>query len=99
MSARWSSMRGTFRRKVECRALIHRGFGPDTAAVALDDTLHDCQTDAGTCEILCAMQPLKHVEQLVGILHVEADTVVADQEDLLVAYLARTDLDDGVVAQ
>src|ERR1700738_1619901 len=99
MSARWSSMRGAFRREVKCRALIDRCFGPDTAAVALDDALYDRQADTGACEILRTVQSLKHVEHLVGILHIEADPVVADEEDLLVAYLARADLDNGVVAQ
>src|ERR1700687_310651 len=89
MSARWSSMRGgAFRCEVKCCAVIDRGLDPDTAAVALDDALYDCQADAGAREILRAMQSLKHVEQLVGILHVEADPVVADDEDLFVADLA-----------
>src|ERR1017187_4972855 len=100
MSARWSGMRGgAFRCKVKSRAAIHRCFGPDTTAMALNDALHDRQADAGAGEILGAMQPLKHVEQLAGILHVEADPVVGDEEHLFVSHLARADLDAGVVAQ
>jgi hypothetical protein len=57
---------GTFRCEIKRRAAIDRGFGPDTAAVTLDDALDDRQADTGACEILCAMQALKHVEQLAG---------------------------------
>jgi hypothetical protein len=45
------------------------------------------QGDGRAFEILRAMQPLKHAEKLVGISHVAADAVVADEEDLLPAAI------------
>src|SRR3984893_598528 len=88
ISARWSVMIWNSRREVECRALINRRFGPDSPAVAMDDALHDREADAGAFEILRAMQPLEHAEQLVGVSHIEASTIVADEDDLFTAYLA-----------
>jgi len=40
--------------------------------VPLHDALHDGETDAGSVELLGAMQSLKHAEQLARIRHVES---------------------------
>ena len=42
-----------------------------------------------------AMQPLEHAEQLVDVLHVEADPGVADEVDGLAVAGGRADLDPG----
>ena len=54
----------------------------------MDDALHDREADAGTFEILRAMQPLEHAEELVGVSHIEAGAIVADKDDLFAADLA-----------
>src|SRR5581483_10416382 len=92
MSVRSSCMSGSLHCKVECRALADARLGPDPSAVAVDDALHDRQADAGPLEIFGAMQPLEHAKELVGVFHVEADSVVADEEDPFTAVVAGADL-------
>src|SRR3979411_1356090 len=46
LSARWPVMILTSRRKVECRALVNRRFGPDAPAMAVNDALHGREADA-----------------------------------------------------
>ena len=65
--------------EVERRALVGLGVGPDAAAVAVDDPLHDGEADAGALIVLGPVQPLEDAEQLVGVAHVEADAVVLDE--------------------
>ena len=45
------------------------------------------QADAGALELLRAVQPLEDAEELLDVLHVEAHTVVADEEDELARLL------------
>jgi len=47
------------------------------SSVALDDAMHDGESDAGAGEFLVVMQPLKHTEEFLGIGHVEAGAIVA----------------------
>ena len=67
-------------RKIECCALIHRRFGPDMPAMLADDAVHRGQPDAGALELLGPMEALEHAKQLVGVFHVEANAVVADED-------------------
>ena len=48
--------------------------------VLVEDALYGRQPNPGALEVLGAMQPLEHAEQLVGVLHAEADAVVADED-------------------
>src|SRR5579864_5133293 len=64
------------KRKVKCRALVDLCFRPDTSPVTVNDALHNRQTDAGSLEVLNAMQPLKDAEELVDIPHVKTRAVV-----------------------
>ena len=66
-------------REVERRALADGTFGPDAAAVAMDDPLHRRQADPGALELGLVVQPLERSEQLVGVRHVESRAVVADE--------------------
>src|SRR5581483_8570192 len=99
MSVRSLGMSGSPHCEIERGAAIDSSFDPDSPAVAGDDALHDRQADAGAFKILRAMQPLEHPEQLVDVLHVEADAVVADEEDLLAAAVLRADLHRGFAAR
>ena len=47
----------------------------------------------GALEVLGAMQPLEDAEQLVRVLHAEADAVVADEDDRMPVLLDRSHLD------
>ena len=78
----------SLRCEVERRAPIDRRFRPDPPAVTLNDALDDRQADAGALEILRAMQPLEHAEQLVGVAHVETGAIVANKEHAFAAAVA-----------
>ena len=56
-----------------------QSFGPDAAAMAVDDPLHNCQADSRPLEFSVGVQPLKRLEHLVGMAHVEARTIILDE--------------------
>src|SRR5436190_141700 len=66
-------------REVEHRAVVDLRLRPDRAAVAADDALHGREADAGAGKFFGRMQPLKRAKELVGVGHVEAGAVVADE--------------------
>src|SRR3970040_390525 len=93
------SIRASFRqRKMERRARVHRALAPAAPAVPGDDALHDGQTDAGALELLRAVQPLEHAEQLVVVAHVEPGAVVLHAIDALRAVLAAAHRDQPLLA-
>src|SRR6185312_4295664 len=77
------SDRGGFarQRELKIRAGPGRGIDPDPAAVASDDPLDRGEADAGAGKLLVAVEALERTEQAVGVLHVEAGAVVADEVD------------------
>src|SRR4051794_21310150 len=66
-------------RNIERRAVIHRAFGADRSAVTLNDTLNRREANSGALELLGEMQALKHAEQLVLVLHIEAGAIIPDE--------------------
>src|SRR4029077_2984931 len=98
ITARSLPMNRNLRCEVKCRALVDRRFGPDAAAVALNDALDDGEADASAFKIFRSVQPLKNFEQLVGVLHVKAGAVVAHEERLLAADSAGANFDCGIGA-
>jgi len=48
--------------------------------VPVDDATHYSQADAGAFKFILSMQPLKHAEQLVCVLWVKADAIIADKD-------------------
>src|SRR5262245_66442147 len=66
-------------REVESRAFMRRRLRPDASAVPGDDPLHSHEPDARARELADGMQALEGYEELVGVRHVEADAVVADE--------------------
>ncbi len=54
----------------------------------VDDAPHIREANAGAFELVGAVQALKHPEQFAGVLHVEADAVVAHEDDRF-AFVAR----------
>ena len=87
-----------FQGEIEGGALIDLGFGPDAAAVAVQDALHQGQADAGALVIFHRMQALEDAKQLVGVLHVEADAVIADEIDGFAVLPLAADFDAGRIA-
>jgi hypothetical protein len=59
---------------------MFRRFGSYCPAMAMNDALDGREPYPGAFELVSPMQPLKDTEQLVGILHVETDTVVPHED-------------------
>src|SRR5205814_2803538 len=70
-----------------------RSLGPDSPSVPLDDALHGGETDASPLELSACVQPLEYAEELVGVGHIEARTVVADEKYPPTVFLSGIDLD------
>ena len=70
-------------------------MGPDPAAVPRHDAMRNRKSHARAGIIGVRVQPLKHAEQLVGVLHIEADAVVAYRIDDLRVCPLRLDSDVG----
>jgi len=71
--------------------MIEGRFRPYTAAVAVDDSLHDGQPDAVALKPLVAMQTLKHAKESVCVSSIEAYTIVLHKVFTLVDTLVSAD--------
>ena len=71
--------------EAEARSPARLRFGPDAAAVSLDDLLAGRQADAGAGVRVPIVQSLEDDEDSLRVLGVDADAVVADGEDPLPA--------------
>src|SRR6266567_2309953 len=80
--------------KVEGRTLVHRGFGPDTAAMLAHDAVHRSQAHAGPLKLFSPVQPLEDAKQFASVFHAEPDTVIADKHGHLAVHLGVADFDD-----
>ena len=60
----------------------------------MDDALDQCKADAGAFEFLNTVQTLKHLKQLVCVVHVEAGAVVPDRVNDLRPFDHPGDVDD-----
>jgi N-acetylmuramoyl-L-alanine amidase len=68
--------------------------------VPLDDAAHVGEADTGALGLINAVETLKHAKQLVGLLHVEADAVVTDEDDSFGSVCRRrADFDLAVLAR
>src|ERR1035437_8806820 len=74
--------------EIEGGAFINRGFGPEVPAVLAHDPVHGGQPDAGALEVLGPMEALEYAEQFVGVFHIKADAVVADEDGAVAVLLA-----------
>src|SRR5256885_4895750 len=86
-------LRGGLEREEEDGSLADFRFGPDAPAVPVHDALHGRKPDAGSRVFGRGMQALKRAEELVGVGHVEARSVVADEEGRAAAILQGADFD------
>lgn len=66
--------------------------------MALDDTPDDGESDAASFKVFILMRPLKHPEQLLGELHIKADSIVLDIIDRSHGIASVADLDAGPLA-
>src|SRR5512133_3486588 len=83
--------------KKEGRALSFFPFGPDPAAVTVDDPVYRCQADTETFDLIIALKALKGSKKLVRILLIEARSIVAHKIDQIVVLVNRAELDPGIV--
>jgi len=63
-------------REIEGGALIYRSLRPDLPSVAMDDALNGSQFYSIAFKLFSKMQTLKHAEQFIHILHIEAGAVI-----------------------
>src|SRR5579875_2323487 len=66
------------KREVETGTVARCTFGPDTTAMALENTVDRGEAYTGAFELPHIVQALKGDEQLLAVLHVETRAVVAD---------------------
>jgi hypothetical protein len=64
--------------------------------VAADNPLHAREPYTVPLEFALGVQPLKGAEQLSGILHIKASSIIADEDDRLPFFLARSEFDARV---
>jgi hypothetical protein len=67
---------------------------PDLASMTLNDLAADRQPDARALKLGKTVQPLEGLEDLLGILGVNADTVIFNPEDLVPISFFEGQLDD-----
>ena len=84
--------------KIENRALFDRPFSPDSAIMAVNNSLHGSEADARAFVILSRVQTLKGPKQLVYVGHIEARAVIAHEKGSLALYLLRPEFDPGRAA-
>ena len=77
---RSSGGRATWQGKKEGGPLAGLGLRPDLAAVAADHAAHGGQPHTGSRKLGHGMQPLKSIEELVGLGHVKARAVVLHEK-------------------
>ena len=70
--------------------LTDHSLGPDLAAVPVDDALNGGQSYPGAFEFFGPVQTLKHAEEFVDVLHVEARPVVPDENSTRLPFRSRS---------
>ena len=78
------------------RSLVDCCFDPDSAAMPVNDPLHDGKAHAGAFELFWTVHPLEGAEELARVFHIESRAVVANGENELVSLFLAADIDHGV---
>jgi hypothetical protein len=74
--------------------VIDLPFGPGPTPVSVDNPPDVRQADSGAFELIVAVKTLEDPEEFVHILHVESDSVVANEDrDFARELPRRTDFD------
>src|SRR5271170_2538991 len=76
----------------ERRALPRFRLHPDSPALALDNLLTNCKTDASAGNFV-SMQPFEHAEHALGVLRIDTDSVVLDRKQPPFPVFLRRDID------
>ena len=67
---------GSSQSEIKRGALPYQTFRPNPAAVAMDDPLDRCESNAAARELMLRMQPLEWSKQSSGVGHIEPGAVV-----------------------
>src|SRR5262245_24203851 len=71
-------------------------FGPDVAAMTLNDSLDGCQTDSETFELRRGVKPLEWCEESFRASHVETSAIVSNKECAMTVFAELANLDSWV---
>src|SRR5258708_29606187 len=74
-------------REIERGSVIGLRFRPDPSSVFVHDPPDRCQSDSSAFKVLRAMEPLEYAKQLIGMLHAETDSVIANENHRPVRFL------------
>src|ERR1700680_1903074 len=85
-----------WKREGKHRTAVHFAIRPYPAAMPRHHSLDDREAHTGAAELVRAMQPLEHAEQLVGVFHIESHPVVTYRVDILGGVLPAAHLDPGL---
>jgi hypothetical protein len=81
-------------REPEVSPLSRFRLHPDLASVPLDDFATDGQSNARALVFSTTVQPHERLEDLLGILGLDADTVIFNPKDLVLFPFLEGQLDD-----
>src|SRR5690242_9584493 len=73
--------------EIKSRSLPDSGFGPDGTSVSANDAFDGGQANAGPFKFFRSMEPLEYAEQFVGVLHIKADTIIANEYGQIAIFL------------
>ena len=77
----WQRIHGSSRKSKEERgATVFLSLCPHAAPMSMNDPLGVGQADAGSFELLHAVQSLKHSKQLGCMFHVKPNAIVTDKD-------------------
>ena len=87
--------------EIERCASLHRALGPDLAPVAVNDTLHSGELDAGAFKVRLSVQTLESYKKLLRVRRIETRPAVPHEIDLGLLLLSGTELNPrrGVLAR
>lgn len=81
-----------WKRKVEDGSPVWSGLEPDLAAVPLDDSLADRESDSGALVFLLRVEALKDLEHALALGRVDSDPVVTYRQEPTAGLHSRPDV-------
>ena len=60
--------------------MTHGALSPDASVMSMNHARHGCETDAGALKILVAVESVEGGKEPVGVVHVKARAIVANEK-------------------
>src|SRR5262249_25347322 len=79
--------------EIESGAAARLALSPDPASHAFNRLAHDCQTDTGAPIVTVGFQAFEDLKDLLMMLHVEANAIIANPQQPIGLTRARSHLD------